>query len=164
RVHLPNAVHVPAGIHHHRFAERLAILRAAAAPRYHREAFFSSDGNGRFHILGALRNGYADRLDLVNGGIGRIPSAGKPIERDVAAHHLSQARGQSGIADSFRHRATAAVRRASPSAAHPTQTLAPLPTSAPPNVLATLVQQPQIEGMIRKLKPGVYRLYSRKKD
>ena len=35
---------MPAGIHHHRFAQRLPVLRAAPAPGNDRKAFLASDG------------------------------------------------------------------------------------------------------------------------
>ena len=98
-VDLQHLVHVATGVHHQRLAQGLSVLRASAAARDDREAFFAGDGDGGFDILDAFRKGHSDGLDLVDGRVRRVAATVEGVEEDVAAQRLPQARGESGIAD-----------------------------------------------------------------
>ena len=68
-VDLQHLVHVAAGVEDERLAQRLSVLRAAAAPRDDGKSLFASERDGRFDVLGVLRQRNADGLDLVDGRV-----------------------------------------------------------------------------------------------
>jgi len=95
---LQHLVHVAADINDQRAADRLAALRGAGAARQHRDAGLARDLDGGRDVLGVLGLDHADRLDLVDRGIGRIAAAGEGVETHLALDRFPESRGQIRIA------------------------------------------------------------------
>ena len=81
---LDEPVQVFAVVDDQRAAHGLAGLRGAAAARQQRHALLAGDLGGDAHVLGCPRHHHADRLDLVDRGIGRIASTAEGVEQDLA--------------------------------------------------------------------------------
>src|SRR5262249_8321144 len=94
-----DAVHMLAAGDDERASHRLAALRGAAAARQHRHAFLPRHGDGRGDVLLVARHDDADRLDLVDRGVGAVAAAACSIEEYSAAQVLAQALRQSAIPD-----------------------------------------------------------------
>ena len=84
RVDLDHPVQILRGVEHEAGADRLAGLRGAAAPRRERDAMSGGDRNGANHRLGGLGNDDAQRLDLVDAGVGGVKRARNLVEADLA--------------------------------------------------------------------------------
>ena len=74
-IDLEDAIQVLRGVEHEAGADRLAGLRRAAASRRDRHAVPRGDLDGAHHRLGRSRDDDAERLDLVDAGVGRIQRA-----------------------------------------------------------------------------------------
>ena len=92
-VDLQHLVHVTAGVAYHRLAQRLPVLRAAATSGDDGKSLLAGQGDGRLDIFDVLGQRNADGLDLVDGCVCRVAPAIEGAEEDVAAHHLTEARG-----------------------------------------------------------------------
>ena len=98
KVDLQHAVEILGVVDDERFAHRLAALRAAGAARQDRDAFLHRDGDRRARRLFAAGHNDADRLQLVDRGVGGIASAAGRVEHDLGVELLAQARGETGVA------------------------------------------------------------------
>jgi hypothetical protein len=70
----------------------LAALRSNAAARQHRHPLLARNRDRRRGILAAPRHGHTQRLDLVDGRIGRIPPPAERVEQHLALRLAAQAR------------------------------------------------------------------------
>ncbi len=77
----------------------LAALRGAAAARQDRDALLAGDLHGHPQVLLGARNHHADRLDLVDRGVGRVAAAAERVEQHLALDLATEAGGERGIAD-----------------------------------------------------------------
>mgnify|MGYP001587523835 CR=1 FL=1 len=90
-------IQVLAVVDHERRTDRLAALRRAAAAREHRHALVHCDLQRNQRILLGPGHHHADRLDLVNRGIGRVTPARPGVEQHLALDFLAQARGERAV-------------------------------------------------------------------
>ena len=91
-VDLEHPVQVLRGVEHEPGADRLAGLRGAAAARRDRDAVLGGDRDGADHRLGGLGNDDAQRLDLVDAGVGGVKRARDRVEADLAVDSASSSR------------------------------------------------------------------------
>ena len=98
RIDVQDAAQVLAAVQHQRAIHRLAALAGAAAARQHRHAVFARDRQGGGHVVDGFRDHHAERLDLVDRGVGGIAAAIGGIEQHRAADVAAQALGQAGVA------------------------------------------------------------------
>jgi hypothetical protein len=75
RVHLEDAVEVLRRVDNEAAADRLPGLRRATAPHRQRTAVFRADGHRLDHIVPGFGDDHAERLDLVDAGVGGIERA-----------------------------------------------------------------------------------------
>src|SRR5262249_4958246 len=73
-----------------RLADRLAALRGPGAARQQRRPAVARDVDDQRQILLVARHDDAQRLDLVDRGIGRIAAASRAVEQHVAADRAPQ--------------------------------------------------------------------------
>src|SRR6202022_293779 len=59
--------------------------------------------NGSLDVFGVARQGHADRLDLIDGGVRGISAATERVEEHFSAQGSLQTVGESGIADPVSH-------------------------------------------------------------
>ena len=83
-----------AGVRCKRAVDAIEVLAEARPVPWH--ARFERDGHRGARGLFAARHNDADRLDLVDGGIGRVAAAACGVEQDLAIDFLAQAIGQRG--------------------------------------------------------------------
>ena len=83
-VHLEDAVEVLRGVDDEAGADRLAGLRRAAAARRDRDAVAAGDLDRPDDVLARARDDDAERLDLIDAGVGGIERARDGIESDFA--------------------------------------------------------------------------------
>ena len=85
-VDLEDAIQVLRRVEHQAGADRLAGLRRAAAARRDRRAVLRRQFHHARHVLGRAWHDHADRLDLVDAGVGRVQRARDAIESDLAVN------------------------------------------------------------------------------
>ena len=73
-------------IQNQRFVDGLTALRSAAAPGENRNALFARNIDRCADVIFGFGAQNSQRHHLVEGGIGRIAAAGKPVEQDVALY------------------------------------------------------------------------------
>ena len=78
------------GVDDDRFADGLAALRGPTAAREHRHAFVRTDIHDRIDVAFAARDHDADRLDLIDRGVGRVQAARRAVETHLAADPRAQ--------------------------------------------------------------------------
>jgi hypothetical protein len=93
-VEVNHAVEVAAGVDDQRLADRLPALRGAGAAREHRDARVAGDGDGRLDVARGARHDDADRLDLVDRGVGAVAPARGRVEQHLALELAREARGE----------------------------------------------------------------------
>ena len=76
-------------VDHQRIADRLPALRRSRAAGQDRRAEIAGDGKRGAHVVLVARDDDADRIDLVDRRVGRVASARRSIEQDVAAACLA---------------------------------------------------------------------------
>ena len=89
-----HTVQMAAGVDHQRLSHRLSALTGAAAARQHRNAFPTSDLQGRGQIILMARDHHAHRGDLIDRGVGGITAATGGVEQHLALDFPGQARGK----------------------------------------------------------------------
>ena len=103
RVDLDHTAEMLGRIDHQRGADGLAALRGAAAAGQNRNPGLASDLQRHLHIVFGLRHHHADRIDLVDRGVGRIAAPAGRVEQDfafdLAPQSLRDGRGVRGRAD-----------------------------------------------------------------
>jgi hypothetical protein len=97
-VDLDEAAQVLRAVEHDRAVDGLAALARAAAARQDRDAEVAGDGQRRLQVVAGLRHDDAERLDLVDRGVGRKAAAVGAPEENLALHLASQRVGERGIA------------------------------------------------------------------
>ena len=80
-VHLEDAVEVLRGVELEAGADRLPGLRRAAAARGDRDTVATGDLDRADHVVPRARDDDAERLDLIDAGVGGVEGAGDGIER-----------------------------------------------------------------------------------
>ena len=83
-IDLENPVEMLRGVEHQAGADRLPGLRRAAASRRDRHAVSRGDPDRAHHRFGRARNDDAERLDLVDAGVGRVQRARHLVEANFA--------------------------------------------------------------------------------
>ena len=86
-----DAIEVLAVVDHERRTDGLPALRAAGASRQHGNAQFAADGNRRLDVVVGGGDQHADGIDLVDGRIGGVSAARRPVEQDVARERRAAA-------------------------------------------------------------------------
>ena len=86
-------------IDHDRRANRLAALGGAAAPGQNRHALLGGDLNGRRDISQSARHHHADRLNLVDRGIGGVAAPAEAVEQHLALKRALEPPGEPRVAD-----------------------------------------------------------------
>ena len=84
RIDLYQPVQKSAVINNQRLAHGLTALGGTPAAGQNGYPLFRRDLNCAGDIIPAARNQYPDRLDLVDGGIGRVPAPRKRVEQHIA--------------------------------------------------------------------------------
>lgn len=90
RIVIADRVEMPTHVEHQPVADRLAVLRCAAAACDHRHAMLGRDRQRRRDIGLALRKSHALRQNLVDRGVGGVAATGKGIEADLAFERLGE--------------------------------------------------------------------------
>lgn len=80
-----DAVEMAGGVQDHGLADGLAALGGAGPPRQHRNSLVGGDRDGEDGVVLVGRDHHADRVDLIDRGIGRITPARCRIERSRAS-------------------------------------------------------------------------------
>ena len=96
-VEADHPVEVPAGVDHHRLADRLPALRGPGATGKNRGAGLAADRDRARDVLGAAGRHDPDRLDLVDGGVGAVAAPARGIEPDCALDLPPQALGETWV-------------------------------------------------------------------
>jgi hypothetical protein len=91
---LDDLVQVLRVIDDERRAHRLAALRAASTARQDGYALLGRDRDGSACGVFAARHNDAERLDLIDRGVGRVAAAARDVEHHFAVHLLAQALGE----------------------------------------------------------------------
>ena len=94
RVQLEHAVQILGEIDHQAGADRLAGLRGAAAARHDRHARLARDPERRLDVGVGPGEHDADRLDLVDRGVGAVAAAIEGLEPDLALERAGEPRRQ----------------------------------------------------------------------
>ncbi len=84
-IDVQDAAQVLGAVDHQRAVDRLAALAGAAAARQHRDALVARDRHGRSHVVDRLRDDHADRLHLVDRGVGAVAA---PVARSNSTSPL----------------------------------------------------------------------------
>ena len=79
------AVEVPAEVEDEAGADRLAVLRGAAAAGDHRHVMLGGDRERRRHVVGVAGEGDGERHDLVDRGVGGVAAPAEGVGGDAAA-------------------------------------------------------------------------------
>src|SRR4029078_11067210 len=79
-VKVENSGEIFRAIHHQRLADGLSGLRRTTATRENRRAFAAGNRYRPIGLLNRARGDYANRHDLVVGGVGGVSAAGGRIE------------------------------------------------------------------------------------
>ena len=88
------AVEVPAEVEDEAGADRLAVLRGAAAAGDHRNVVLGGDRERRRHVVGVAGKGDGERHDLVDRGVGGVAAPAEGVGGDAAAQVRDQCPGQ----------------------------------------------------------------------
>ena len=96
-IDVQDAAQVLRAVDHQRAVHRLAALAGAAAARQHGNAFLARDRQRGGDVADLLRHDHADRLDLVDRGIGGVAAAVGAAEQHLAADLAREALGETGI-------------------------------------------------------------------
>ncbi len=99
RVERENPVEVLADVDDDRLADRLSALRGAAAAGKHRNLLLGGDLDDAGHVLFGPGHDNADRLDLVDRGVGAVTAAAESVEQHLALDLAGQAPGEATVAD-----------------------------------------------------------------
>ncbi len=84
RVNFYQPVQKSAVINNQRLTHRLTALGGTAAAGQNGYPLFRRDLNCAGDIIPAARNQHPDRLNLIDGGIGRVPAPRKRVEQHIA--------------------------------------------------------------------------------
>src|SRR5579883_2326701 len=98
-IEFKDAVEVGADIDDDGLTDRLAALGGAAAARQDRHALRGRDLHDAGDVGLALRRDHANRLDLVDRGVGGVAAAGEWIEANLAFDGSAEAGGERAVAD-----------------------------------------------------------------
>ena len=97
RVDRQHAVEVFTGIDDDRGTHGLAALRGAGAALQHRHAGVLGDLDGAHDVGGIFGHDHADRLDLIDRGIGAVAAAAPAIEQHLALDLSGKLARQTGF-------------------------------------------------------------------
>ena len=97
-VEVEDVIEVLAHVDDQRLAHRLAALRRARPARQHGHALLAGDLHGADDVLLAFRHHHADRLDLVDRGVGRVAPAAEGVEQHLALELAAEPRGERAVA------------------------------------------------------------------
>ena len=86
-------------VQHQRRVDGLAALRGAAAARQHWNAFVRRDLDGDPQVLLGPGHHHADRLHLIDRGIGGVAATGEGIEAHLALDLARQSGGEARVSD-----------------------------------------------------------------
>ena len=89
-----DAIEIFAVVDDERGTHRLAALRAAGAAREHRHAHVATHVECHPHVVVRARDQHAERLDLVDRGVGCVAPARCGVEQDLAGDRLAQSGGE----------------------------------------------------------------------
>ena len=98
-VDVEDGVEVLAAIEDDAGADRLAGQAGAAAARRDRHVHFGGDLHGRDDVFGGFGDDDAERLDLIDAGVGAVEAARGDVEADFAGEVLAQVTGQAVAAE-----------------------------------------------------------------
>ena len=95
-VHRAHLAQIPRSVHNQRAPDRLPALRSPRPPGQHRHPFLARDRHGRVDVVERARKHHPDRLDLVDGCVGRIKAPRERVEANRPLHVVAQPGGQGG--------------------------------------------------------------------
>ncbi len=93
-VNIEDLVKVLAAIEDDAGADRLTRQARSSAARRDRHVHLGGDLHGGDDVLGGLRDDDAERLDLVDAGVGAVEAARGEVEADLAGQVLAQVAGE----------------------------------------------------------------------
>ena len=96
-IDMQDAAQMFGAIDHQRAVDRLPALAGAAAAGQDRDAFIARDRHRGHHVVDRFRHDHADRLHLVDRGVGAVAAAAGAVEQHLALDVAGQTHREGGV-------------------------------------------------------------------